>query len=67
MLRKAREGDREKLVEMFTDPEVGQRLGGTRPHKGVERSLGSVGMANTFWAHDTHPALDVAALSSFRA
>jgi RimJ/RimL family protein N-acetyltransferase len=39
MLRKARDADREGVVEVMTDPEVRAYLGGPRPREGVEQTL----------------------------
>ncbi|AXB41709.1 GNAT family N-acetyltransferase [Amycolatopsis albispora] len=45
VLRKARDADRDGLVEVFTDPEVRRSLGGPRPRADVERFLDQVGAA----------------------
>ncbi|MCP2170051.1 GNAT family N-acetyltransferase [Goodfellowiella coeruleoviolacea] len=47
VLRKARDADRDGLVEIFTDAEVRAHLGGVRPREDVERFLDTVGTANT--------------------
>jgi RimJ/RimL family protein N-acetyltransferase len=39
VLRKARDADREGIVEVLTDPEVRAYLGGPRPRAGVEQFL----------------------------
>ncbi|MEW9550560.1 GNAT family N-acetyltransferase [Nonomuraea sp. NPDC050783] len=45
LLRKARDADRDGLVELFTDPEVRAHLGGPRPREEVERFLDAIGTA----------------------
>lgn len=47
VLRKARDTDREGIVEVLTDPEVRVYLGGPRPRDGVERFLDQAGTAST--------------------
>lgn len=47
VLRKARDNDREGIVEVLTDPEVRAYLGGPRPREGVERFLDQAGTAST--------------------
>ena len=47
VLRKARDTDREGLVEVFTDPEVRAYLGGPRPRAVVEQFLDQTGTAST--------------------
>ncbi|QWF84253.1 GNAT family N-acetyltransferase [Amycolatopsis sp. CA-230715] len=46
IVRKAREGDREGFVKVFTDPEVRAYLGGAKPRADVERFLDAAGVAN---------------------
>ncbi|MEU2039000.1 GNAT family N-acetyltransferase [Nocardia niwae] len=43
-LRKARDGDREGLIELQTDPQVRAYLGGPRPRAAVEQYLDTVGI-----------------------
>lgn len=45
VLRKAREGGCEGIVEVLTDPEVRTYLGGPRRSEDVERFLGQAGTA----------------------
>ena len=45
VLRKARDTDREGIVEVLTDPEVRAYLGGRRPRQGVEPFLDQAGTA----------------------
>lgn len=45
VLRKARDTDREGIIEVLTDPEVRAYLGGPRPREGVEQSLDRAGTA----------------------
>ena len=45
LLRKARDADRERLVELQTDPEVWAYLGGPRRREAVERRLEAIGGA----------------------
>jgi RimJ/RimL family protein N-acetyltransferase len=45
VLRKARDTDREGIIEVLTDPEVRAYLGGPRPRKGVEQFLDQAGTA----------------------
>ncbi|MFI9597954.1 GNAT family N-acetyltransferase [Nonomuraea sp. NPDC052265] len=45
LLRKARDADRDGLVELMTDPEVREHLGGPRPRGDVERFLDAAGTA----------------------
>ncbi|MFI7470486.1 GNAT family N-acetyltransferase [Nonomuraea sp. NPDC049646] len=45
LLRKAHDGDRDGLVELMTDPEVREHLGGPRPRDEVERFLDTAGTA----------------------
>ncbi|MRH87647.1 GNAT family N-acetyltransferase [Nocardia sp. SYP-A9097] len=45
LLRKARDTDREWLIELRTDPEVGAYIGGPLPRKGVEQYLERIGGA----------------------
>jgi RimJ/RimL family protein N-acetyltransferase len=47
MLRKARDTDREGIIEVLTDPEVRAYLGGPRPREGVEQFLDRAGTAGT--------------------
>jgi len=46
LLRKARDADRERLIELQTDPEVWAYLGGPRPREAVEQRLDEIGLAN---------------------
>jgi RimJ/RimL family protein N-acetyltransferase len=46
LLRKARDADRERLIELQTDPEVWAYLGGPRLREAVEARLDEVGTAN---------------------
>ena len=46
LLRKARIADRERLIELQTDPEVWAYLGGPRLRKAVEQRLDEIGTAN---------------------
>lgn len=46
LLRKARDADRERLIELQTDPEVWTYLGGPRPREVVEQRLDEIGVAN---------------------
>jgi RimJ/RimL family protein N-acetyltransferase len=46
LLRKARDTDREGLIEMETDPEVQAYVGGPRSRESVEQRLEEVGLAN---------------------
>ncbi|MEV6851144.1 GNAT family N-acetyltransferase [Actinoplanes sp. NPDC051411] len=45
LLRKARDADRERLIELQTDPRVWAYLGGTRPRETVEQRLDAIGGA----------------------
>ncbi|GAB0108127.1 GNAT family N-acetyltransferase [Nocardia sp. JMUB6875] len=45
LLRKARDTDRERLIELRTDPEVAAHIGGPHPREAVERYLDSIGGA----------------------
>lgn len=45
VLRKARDADREGIVEVMTDPEVRAYLGGPRPREAVEQFLDTAGAA----------------------
>ncbi|MEV5708647.1 GNAT family N-acetyltransferase [Actinoallomurus sp. NPDC052274] len=47
VLRKARDADREGLIEIFTDPEVRAYLGGPMPRGEMEKFLDAFGTANT--------------------
>jgi len=44
LLRESREADRERLIELRTDPEVGAHIGGHRRREDVERRVDGVGM-----------------------
>jgi RimJ/RimL family protein N-acetyltransferase len=44
LLRESREADRERLIELRTDPEVGAHIGGHRQREDVERRIDEVGM-----------------------
>ena len=46
LLRKARDADRERLIELQTDPEVWAYLGGPRLREAVEQRLDAIGPAN---------------------
>jgi RimJ/RimL family protein N-acetyltransferase len=46
VLRKARDTDREGIIEVLTDPEVRVYLGGPRPREGVEQFLDRAGTAS---------------------
>lgn len=46
LLRKARDADREGLIELQTDPEIRTYLGGPRPREAVEQHLDAIGPAN---------------------
>lgn len=46
LLRKARDADREGIIEVMTDPEVRTYLGGPRPREDVERFLDAAGAAS---------------------
>ncbi len=46
LLRKARDADRERLIELQTDPEVWAYLGGPRLREAVEQRLDAIGLAN---------------------
>ncbi|MGN2638522.1 GNAT family N-acetyltransferase [Nocardia takedensis] len=46
LLRNARDGDREGLIELQTDPEVREYLGGPRQRRDVEHYLDAIGTAN---------------------
>jgi RimJ/RimL family protein N-acetyltransferase len=45
VLRGTREADRERLIELRTDPEVGAYIGGPSERAAVERRIDEVGMA----------------------
>lgn len=45
LLRKARDGDRERLIELRTDPEVGAHIGGPARREDLERRLDEIGGA----------------------
>jgi RimJ/RimL family protein N-acetyltransferase len=44
-LRRARDADRERFIELQTDPEVWAYLGGPRPREAVEQCLDAIGGA----------------------
>jgi RimJ/RimL family protein N-acetyltransferase len=46
LLRKACDADREGLIELRTDPEVGAYIGGPLPREAVEQRLDAIGTAN---------------------
>lgn len=46
VLRKSREADRERLIELRTDPEVGAYIGGASDREAVEKRIAEAGMAN---------------------
>jgi RimJ/RimL family protein N-acetyltransferase len=58
-LRKAREGDREGIVKMLTDPEVRAYLGGPGPREGVERFLDQAGTTSTTAAAGSYIIADM--------
>jgi RimJ/RimL family protein N-acetyltransferase len=58
VLRKARDTDREGIVEVLTDPEVRAYLGGPRPREGVERFLDQAGTASTTAAAGSYVIAD---------
>ncbi|MEV4124349.1 GNAT family N-acetyltransferase [Nocardia sp. NPDC049707] len=45
LLRKARDTDRERLIELRTDPQVGAYIGGPLPRERVEQYLDEIGGA----------------------
>jgi RimJ/RimL family protein N-acetyltransferase len=45
VLRKPMESDRERLIELRTDPEVGAYIGGHQTREAVERRIAEVGLA----------------------
>ena len=45
VLRKSVDADRERLIELRTDPEVGAYIGGPSTREAVERRIDEVGMA----------------------
>ncbi|QUQ67807.1 GNAT family N-acetyltransferase [Kutzneria sp. CA-103260] len=46
VLRESREADRERLIELRTDPEVGAYIGGPSSREAVEQRIHEIGMAN---------------------
>jgi RimJ/RimL family protein N-acetyltransferase len=58
ILRKARDTDREGIVEVFTDPEVRVHLGGPRPREGVEQFLDQAGTAGATAAEGSYVIAD---------
>jgi RimJ/RimL family protein N-acetyltransferase len=58
VLRKARDTDREGIVEVLTDPEVRAYLGGPRPREGVEQFLDQAGAASTTAAAGSYVIAD---------
>ena len=44
VLRKSQESDRERLIELRTDPEVGAYIGGHQARADVERRIAEIGM-----------------------
>ena len=58
VLRKARDTDREGIVEVLTDPEVRAYLGGPRHREDVERFLGQAGTAGTTTAAGSYVIAD---------
>src|SRR5262245_19407839 len=60
LLRKARDADREGLIELQTDPEVWAYLGGPRVREAVEQRLDVIGMANVTAAPGTFIIADKA-------
>lgn len=58
VLRKARDTDREGIVEVLTDPEVRAYLGGPRPREGVERFLDQAGTASATAAPGSYVIAD---------
>lgn len=58
VLRKARDTDREGIVEVLTDPEVRAYLGGPRPREGVEGFLDQAGTASATAAPGSYVIAD---------
>lgn len=50
LLRKARDADRERLIELQTDPKVWAYLGGPRLREAVEHRLDAIGPTNVIAA-----------------
>jgi RimJ/RimL family protein N-acetyltransferase len=46
VLRKSLDADRDRVIELRTDPEVGAHIGGPSPREAVERRIDEVGMTN---------------------
>lgn len=60
-LRESREADRERLIELRTDPEVGAHIGGPSVREAVEQRIDEVGMANLAAAPGLFVIADLAA------
>jgi RimJ/RimL family protein N-acetyltransferase len=58
VLRKARDADREGIVEVMTDPEVRAYLGGQRPRESVEQFLDAAGTAGATAAAGSYVIAD---------
>jgi RimJ/RimL family protein N-acetyltransferase len=58
VLRKARDADREGIVEVMTDPGVRAYLGGPRPREGVEQFLDAAGTASATAAAGSYVIAD---------
>lgn len=58
MLGKARDTDREGIVEVLTDPEVRAYLGGPCPREGVKRFFDQAGTVNTTAATGSYVIAD---------
>lgn len=58
VLRKARDADREGIVEVMTDPEVRAYLGGPRAREGVEQFLDAAGTASATAAAGSYVIAD---------
>jgi RimJ/RimL family protein N-acetyltransferase len=56
--RKARDTDREGIIEVLTDPGIRAYLGGPRPREGVERFLDQAGTAGTTAAAGSYVIAD---------
>jgi RimJ/RimL family protein N-acetyltransferase len=60
VLRKARETDRDGLIDLYTDPEVNAYIGGPRPREAVARRLDEIGPANVTAAAGSYVIADKA-------
>ena len=58
VLRKARDADREGIIEVMTDPEVRTYLGGPRPREAVEQFLDAAGTAGATAAAGSYVIAD---------